>query len=173
MKTMAWTFMNGLSVSIHSDVPPTDEEWDTQIAECVARAEKHELRGGFVMTEGRGAPNALQRARISDQPDLQKLPVAIVTRSRFVRGVVTALSWLGKEMAAFPPAEINRAFSYLQITDPDEQAGIRQAVVRLRRELLGMSTKVSAEIPADDMLITAMPDIRERMARIRRELGET
>lgn len=171
MKTISWTFMNGIFVSVHSDIPPSDEEWDTQIAECVQAAQAGELRAGFVMTEGRGGPNALQRGRLEEQAVLQKLPVAIITRSLFIRGVVTALRWLNKEMGAFQPSEIHQAFSYLGIEDPAERAEIRHTAARLRRRLLGMSAKVSAEIPDDKVLTTSFPDIRERMQAVIKSLG--
>ena len=170
-KTMAWAFMDGISISVHADITPTDEEWDSHIGQCVNQLREERLRGGFVMSEGRGGPDVRQRKILADYPDLHALPVAVITRSKIIKGIVTALRWFGSDIRAFSPYEIALAFKYLEVT-PAEHAKIRKTIANLRRELL--SSESLGEVPPDIgdeyILSTSFPDIQERMEEVKRQL---
>ena len=60
------------------------------------------------------------------------LPKAVVTTSRVVRGIVTATSWLGSNVRAFAPSNIDEAFDYLDVPKP-LRAGLLERVALLKR----------------------------------------
>lgn len=132
MRTIAWTFVDGISLLVHADVPMSDEDWKHHVADCVARLSS--LRGAIIMTERQG-PNARQRELVAGEPGFHTRPVAVVTPSMMVRGIVTALRWFGSEMRAFNPEDLDRALVYVDVPAASRDR-IRGALVQLRRSLL-------------------------------------
>ena len=77
---------------LHGALPPTDEEWKVYCD--IASMHLGKARGQLVYSAG-GAPNAKQRslgAKLvkSGRPP----PCAVMTKSAFVRGIVTVFDWL-------------------------------------------------------------------------------
>lgn len=174
MKTMAWTFQDGFVLVVHADKPPSDEEWRLYVEECAARVGG--LRGGVALTDGHG-PNAAQRGLVVDEEGLIDVPFAIVTGSVVVRGIVTALRWLGKNIKAFSPAEIGDAFVYLAL-DESQKSKFHDELAQLRMSLLEDQDVASLNAFRPDqrdeyvlstslaLIRREMDDIRKRMSRI-------
>jgi len=99
---------------LHTKDNPTDEEW----AEYVEFSKKNVqfLRSSLIITEG-GGPNTLQRGQLNDVLEAQgfKSKISVVTLSRLVRGIVTAISWFNPNIKAFSTIQIPAALEYLEI----------------------------------------------------------
>lgn len=134
MTVMACSLVENIAVAVHSTEPPTDDEWIKWIELNVDAAERGVLKAMLVVTDG-GAPNAKQRSMVADMPDAaREVPTAIVSHSTFVRGIVTALSWSGKNIKAFDPASWDRIGAYLKV-EQQQQSVLLSAVRNLQREV--------------------------------------
>ena len=88
-------------------------------------------------------PNAAQRKAITDAMRDVDVRVAVMTNSTVVRGIVTALAWLGTRQQAFPLHGERAAAKYLELT-PDEFELALEQMPRLRREV-GLAEEDAAE----------------------------
>lgn len=144
-KTMYWQVVPGIVlISVNTDVPPSDEDWDGYL-EDVAR-EINNIKGVLVYSEAVG-PSATQRARVdeaSQQHDVE-LKTAIMTGSRLVRGVVTALNWAqGGKVKAFPTTGFQEAVDYLELDDEEK------VKTKVTLKLLARAANVTIEAFADE-----------------------
>src|SRR4051812_30856452 len=110
MKTMAWKMVGEVLVTVHTRLPPSDADWDAWVEESTS----WRPHGVLVLTPGVG-PNVKQRRRMHDKCqtagiNLGKLPTAVVCDGTVVRGIVTALSWLGQTaIRSFSPSRLDDA----------------------------------------------------------------
>ena len=111
---MAYRTVNGIFCVAHGSSNPSDEEWKAYLDYYLAN--ERECLRTLVVTDG-GGPNAKQRAETAKLIQSAPTRVAIVSSSTFVRGVATALSWFNKRVQAFSDTEMDRALSYLEVTD--------------------------------------------------------
>lgn len=132
-KTMYWRVIPGVVVVVvHTDEAPSDADWEAYLQEISDNVEK--VRGVLVYTNSAG-PSAPQRARSNEAfsktgADLQ---TAIMTGSRVVRGMVTALSWaLGGKVKAFTTRQFNEAVACLGL-DGEDQLKTRVVLKQLAR----------------------------------------
>lgn len=110
-------------VVVHTSLPPSNDEWNNYIQTVVAAGRGH---GGdlmrcrqLVMTDG-GGPNSAQRAaaqKTAAQVNGEAMPVAVVSSSTLVRGIVTAFNWFNMNMKVFSPVEVRAAFDFLRISE--------------------------------------------------------
>lgn len=127
-------------VAVNTDVPPSDEDWDAYIKDAAPHLKN--VKGVLVYSESVG-PTAPQRARSSAafkqaNPDVR---AAIMTGSRVVRGIVTAMSWaLGENVKAFSTADFEGAVKYLEL-DTEEALKTKVLLKQLAR---AASTEVVA-----------------------------
>jgi hypothetical protein len=128
---MAMRRIGRVMVGVHDAQPPTDAEWSRWITLGRTSSES-ELRL-IVETRGQGGPNAKQRRELADSLSRFELRCAILSDSLMVRGVVTAVAWLGVALRAFQPGDHRRAAEYLELTDAELAAAL-VAFVELRRE---------------------------------------
>lgn len=110
--TMAFTFVESVLVAVHLESPPMDDEWARYCAETY-RVRK-EMRGCLVHTLG-GGPNSKQREQVRLAFDgTRPPPVAVMTGSTLVRGIITSLNWfLDNQLAAFTLSDFDGAFRHL------------------------------------------------------------
>jgi hypothetical protein len=128
-----------VAVAVNTDLDPSDQEWDAYLEDVLQHAKG--LKGVLVYTSKSG-PSASQRARSNAAFEASKadIPTAVMTGSRMVRGIVTALSWaLGGKIKAFEPNDFQGAVEYLELT-PDDQLKTKVVLKQLAR---------SAGIPID------------------------
>lgn len=121
---MATCKLDRLTIAVHHSRPPSDEEWNRWVALCAAQEGPIRV---IVESHG-GAPNAKQRKTLSDALAGRDLRSAILSDSIVVRGVVTALAWLGISLRAFPLDDYAGLAEYLEI--PSDE--IKVAIERLR-----------------------------------------
>lgn len=112
----------------------TDEEWDAWVA-TVASSEKAGVRKMLVIVED-GSVTGKQRRQLNAlglPPDYRTV---IVTDSSVARVVVSIISWVHKQMFTFSPAQLDEAFTCLEIPVADRPA-ILDEIASLRAKLLG------------------------------------
>jgi len=140
-KTLHWRLVPGvIMITVHTKETPSDEDWD----EYLADVKKHvkEVRGVLVYSESAG-PTAPQRARINDLYKALnvKMRTAIMSGSRLVRGVVTAMSWtLADDIKSFATTEFDKTVQYLELTEDE--------TLRVKIVLKGLARGAAIEVAA-------------------------
>jgi regulator of extracellular matrix RemA (YlzA/DUF370 family) len=129
-----------MMVAVHDAAPPTDDEWARWVA-LVGEPAAPELRL-LVETTGQGGPNAKQRKLLADATKGLDVRCSILSDSMAVRGVITALAWLGLAQRAFVPGDHRGAADYLGLS-PKEHAQVIEALPRLRRSCGFMEQRVA------------------------------
>jgi hypothetical protein len=109
--------------------PPTDAEWQRWIALLRERSGSQ----ARVLVETYAGPNAAQRKTLAAATSGQDVRFAIMTDSIVVRGIVTALAWLGVPHRAFALGQLPAAANFLEL-DPQELDRIHDELRRLRTE---------------------------------------
>lgn len=95
-----------------------------------------QVTGILVVTLG-GGPNSAQReeGRHVWERAGRVPPMAVVTPSNVVRGIITVLNWFyDRKVVAFDPREYDEAFAYLKL-QPSEANAALSAVAEMRQEL--------------------------------------
>jgi regulator of extracellular matrix RemA (YlzA/DUF370 family) len=128
--TMAISRQGRMMVAVHDAAPPTDDEWARWVA-LVGQPAAGELRL-LVETTGQGGPNAKQRKSLADATHGLDVRCAILSDSMAVRGVITALAWLGLAQRAFVPGDHRGAGEYLGLS-PKEYGAMQEALPGLRQ----------------------------------------
>jgi hypothetical protein len=134
-KTIRYALCGQVLLLAHGSVPPAQDEWNEYV-DALAKAHKSGGTGLLVLTDGPG-PNSSQRKMISGF-DLRS---AVVTPAAVARGIVTALSWFGAKISAFPPEHIDAALAYLEVPRGGQQHLLR-VLAGLRLELAGKQPKL-------------------------------
>lgn len=132
---MVFTFLEGvggggLMLLAHSTRAPSDAEWELYLAEL----RKHDptTLKTLTFTDG-GAPNGAQRTLVNEHLNGRTSTAVVVTASRLVRGVVTALRWSNPTLKAFPPDDVDGALRYLGVSEGDASRVHREMQVLRRR----------------------------------------
>lgn len=143
-KTAAFRAIGDFLVFVHTDEPPSDEEWARLIE---AFREVPDLRRCrvLVLTDG-GAPDARQRLSINRVLKDFNPPVAIVSSSMVARAVVTAMGWFNPRVRAFASDDMDGAFTHLDASEVD-RGRLSQTVNELRRLLGYPSTRIGVGKP--------------------------
>ncbi len=124
---------------LHSDVDPTDLEWNTALGElAVRRRARHlsvdQLRQ-VVISDG-GSPNAGQRKHSAAALDGLPSKLAVLTTvllNPIKRGAATAVSWLNPAVRFYYPTSLTEALEYLEVGD--HRATIGHAFQELQSQL--------------------------------------
>jgi hypothetical protein len=120
---------------------PTAEEWNDylQILKAMSGGlpSTQRLRG-LVISDG-GAPSATQRKSSMLAIANHSSRWAVVTSSMIARSTVTVYRWLGLDQRAFGPQEVERAFSFLDVS-PAEAREICSEFARLQQQSLEGTT---------------------------------
>ena len=127
--TMMMARLERLCVAVVDGTQPTSDEWARWTT--LLREAGNPLR---VMVETRSGPDAAQRKALATATRGRDVRFAILTDSVVVRGIVTALEWLGVPHRAFAPHEAARAAAFLDL-DAVECKLAAQELARLRRQL--------------------------------------
>ena len=128
-RTMAWRTEGRLNVVVHSSASPTNLEWARFLNDIRPHADGT-LRV-LVVSHGGGPDGAQRRALAETFPNRdRRMPVAVVTASVLVRGIVAAVHWFNPHIKAFGMDQMPEACRFLDLT-PEERA----LVISLRAEL--------------------------------------
>ena len=120
-----------LLMGVHHLSQPTDEEWQRWLRLVGADA-GNELRT-LIEVYGAIGPSAGQRRQLAAVRSPNEMRAAVLTDSLRVRGIVTAVSWLGAPVRAFDAGHYRAAATYLELSDDELATGL-EVLVRLRRE---------------------------------------
>lgn len=109
---MLFDYRSKILVAVHTAADPSPEEW-SRYCSAIER-QRHEMRGTVVYTLG-GGPSSRQRQEMRVAfHETPMAPVAILTRSAIVRGIITSINWFqGNQLVAFDPNDVDRALQYV------------------------------------------------------------
>jgi hypothetical protein len=111
--TGAWTYFDGVAMlAVKSDVPPSPADFEEVTADLTAQPQ---LTGIVVRPRG-AAPGASQRASMQELISKRSLRMAVLTESKLVRGVATALRWFGLPVECFTDAMLDDALRFVGIS---------------------------------------------------------
>jgi hypothetical protein len=134
-RTMGYKlFKQRFLLLIHTKENPTDDEWKVYLTDVRQWFDK--IEGFLVISEG-GGPNTLQRGEMNDVLESKKrgaFKTAVVSLSRLVRGIVTALSWFNPGIKAFSTLNVSQALEYLEVPANDHDMMLAE-IKRLKTEL--------------------------------------
>jgi hypothetical protein len=130
---MAIKVVDRLFIVVYGPDGPSDEEWNGYLKDV----ERHGIdrTQQLIVTPG-GGPNAAQRGTLNALLAGRSVPVAVMSDSARIRGVVTALSWFNRSIRAFPPNGLHDALAYLEIPATRGDL-IQREILRLRALLSG------------------------------------
>src|SRR5580692_10090346 len=131
MKTVChrWETSGDIMVSFTVKLIP-DEDFDLFIKAMKSNSIKR-----FVsMSVGIVEASSVQRKQAADIFKALDCVVAVVTDERLVRGMVTALAWLGvPRISAFSHDESDQALTFVGIVSPQERATALGMIKRLQK----------------------------------------
>ena len=130
--TIRFDLVDHVFVIVHADAPPAEEDWKRMA--LVRNANKAKIRGNLVIAPPRASINAAQRADVAAFMKSTGSSVAVVTDSALIRGVAMAVAFLGVQVRAFSPAELERALSFLAVP-PSRGAEVVRRVEILKGQL--------------------------------------
>jgi hypothetical protein len=117
MDHMGFKIVGTLHIIVVGEKDPTVADW----AQYVQALRAEEKRGidvtqmrTLVFSDG-GGPNTAMRKTVSDLLHGRTTPLAILTGSAMMRGIITALSWFNPDARAFAPGEAGEALRFLQV----------------------------------------------------------
>ena len=128
-----------LMLGVLSEAPPTDDEWGRWIELGAVRVGK-DLRL-IIEVFGSVGPNARQRQALTPWLGKVDMRTAVMSESVIVRGLVTALSWVGVPNSAFSPGKYEAAARYLELTA--EELALAQAELPELRQSAGVRSRTS------------------------------
>jgi hypothetical protein len=123
-RTFHWANAGNVRVCVHGLKHPLDKEWHAYVDDLAVNGGA--LKGILVYTAGAG-PNAAQRKYLAELWTRRgsMLPVALMSPSTVVRGMVTALNWvLPKPIRTFNPDQPEEAVRFLQLDAEESRAAL-------------------------------------------------
>lgn len=139
MKNIAYKVIDRLFIVVYAAADPTDDEWQGYLEEVKHHGIERTMQ--LISTEG-GGPTATQRRYLNELLDGRTVPVAVMSASTRIRGVVTALSWFNRSIRAFPPSGLSDALAYLEI--PQSRMDLIQREMKKLRASLGRDERATA-----------------------------
>jgi hypothetical protein len=130
--TLAFTVIDRVFLVAYGTDSPTDEDWIEYLAELLGHGIDRTMQ--IIVSDG-GAPTWAQSRELNRLVAGRKVPIAVLSQSAQVRGLVTVLSWFNRKIKAFPPYAIREAMAYLEIPSTrtdliERELGKLQAEVR-------------------------------------------
>ncbi|MGC4091219.1 MAG: hypothetical protein QM756_25750 [Polyangiaceae bacterium] len=112
----------------------TDAEFEEHLAEAIAMGPS--VRRVIVAIQGAPTMSADRRAKL-DRAGLLVPPTAVLSDSPLIRGILTALCWLGANARPFPPNGVEQACEFLGVPSLERPA--------LTRELSAMFAELTGD----------------------------
>jgi hypothetical protein len=123
-RTFQWANAGNVRVCVHGLRDPVDKEWHAYVDDLTVHGDR--LKGILVYTAG-GGPNAAQRKYLAELWTRRgsMLPVALMSPSTVVRGMVTAMNWvLPKPIRTFNAEQPEEAARFLQLDAGESRAAL-------------------------------------------------
>ncbi len=117
---------------VHADTPPLDEDWARMAV--FRNANRDKIRSNLVIAPPRASISASQRADVASFMRESAVSIAVVTDSALIRGVARAVGFLGVQVRAFSPKELESALNYL-IVPPSKHAEMIRRIDSLKAQL--------------------------------------
>ena len=140
MPTMVTGAWRGASrtviVALNGRAFASDADWApyvTLVREALVADPRLERTYSLAFSDG-GSPSATQRREIVEVCAGARAVGAIISGSRLVRGVGTALSWFMPEVKWFAPEDYPRALAHLGVPPADEPS-LWRTIVELDRRM--------------------------------------
>lgn len=133
MKNMAFKVIDRLFIVVYGTKDPTNEEWCGYIEDVKRHGIDRTMQ--LVLTDG-GGPTGPQRRYLEEILAGRNVPVAVMSGSSSIRLMVTAMSWVNRDIRCFPRTSLYDALAYLEI--PASRAElIHRELEKLRISLNG------------------------------------
>jgi hypothetical protein len=131
---MAWRTEGRVNVVVHGRRSPTDLEWASYLNETRDDGGRPDFC--IVVLSRGGSPDGKQRTLLANSvaKGARKPPVALLTDSAIVRGVITAMNIFNPQMKAFATPDLDGAALYLGLTRAERER-LEEALVELEREV--------------------------------------
>ncbi len=123
-----WSVVGDLMISFTTEGPIDNDVWTQFLNDLKTKPVKKYLS----MAMGNVEATSVQRKMNIEVTRSRKIPVAVVTDERLVRGMVTAASWLGVDIKAFDWDEVKEALDYLQVSHLMDER-VRQTIEDLKK----------------------------------------
>lgn len=132
-----WSVIDNLMISFVSPGEVTEREFDAWMREFTTKPFTRYLATsvGFIHL------NSVQRKRIADAMKTKAAKTAILTDETLIRGVVTALSWMGADIKSFRWDQVREALRHLDMA-PASEARAVEAINRLKATAPSASSPV-------------------------------
>src|SRR4051812_2508731 len=125
--THKWEVYGDTFISFTTGGPVTDAVWDDFVKDLRTKAYSTYLGTSVGIVE----LSSVQRKNAAEGLKSRNAKSAVVTDERLVRGLVTAVSWLGVNVKAFSWAELRESISFLKLS-PDSIEAVYDRVVLMR-----------------------------------------
>jgi hypothetical protein len=119
--------VDDLLISFQTAGPTSDVMW----AEFIKQLKRTGVTKFLGTSMGASEVNSVQRKIAADVFKIRKIPVVIVTESSLVRGIVTAVSWLGADVKAFDWIDLRKGLDHLNVTGL-QQEQVVEIITRLK-----------------------------------------
>jgi hypothetical protein len=129
--TLEWVFIDNLLISFTSTGTVAAEDWERLIKETRAKSVSRWL----ALSVGATEMDSIKRKAGTDLIREKNIKVASITDDRLVRGLITAVGWLGAKVKAFSWAEVDAGIKYLDVP-PERENLVRESVNKLRAKSL-------------------------------------
>lgn len=106
-----WAFVGDTAISFTTAGQLEDGEWDRFIADLKSKPVARYLATNLGTIE----VSSVQRKKFTDFSKTKPFPLAVVTDEKLVRGLVTAISWVGVNVKAFSWKELKAAVDHLGV----------------------------------------------------------
>jgi len=124
-----WTVEEEVMVVVSGDGVMTEDLWARHMDDLQNKPVSRVL--GFNI--GTVSVTSVQRKQASDIAKQRGTFSIIVSDSAMTRGIITAVSWLGANIKAFPWSEKDRAYSALDL-EPEAESSVRKRAEALLKE---------------------------------------
>ena len=126
-----WSLVDDFLISCATQGLFEAATWDALVKDLNTKP----IRKYLVATLGTAELTSVQRKQVSEVLVRKKIGVAVVTDQPIVRHLVTAVSWLGVDVRAFPWTEVRQAAQHLGATGMQEER-VLDALAELRAACL-------------------------------------
>jgi hypothetical protein len=131
MSVLKWEIVDDVLVIIGASGTPSMEEWDGYVEALTVPSVRKQLS----LTLGLFSVNSAMRKRSVAVLKERQIPVATLTDSGMVRGLVTVVAWMGADIRGFAPSDLERAFDYLQV-DVGKRSALTERLSALKQAFL-------------------------------------
>lgn len=138
MKTIGYRVVDRLFIVVYGTTDPTDEEWWGYIEDVKRHGIDRTMQ--IVATEG-GGPTAPQRRYLEEVLAGRVVPVAVMSRCLSIRLMVTAMSWVNRDIRCFGSTGLYDALAYLEI--PASRAELIERVAATLRQAIERPDEMS------------------------------